>query len=165
VNINDEAIETDYAPADQQKPKRRARSFSAARPEFVRMSFRFSRDAPFESVETRGMLSNEMSQPGRTGNAGVLRIVKAAQRAFASVDPTGHRSVVVSLRSRCCSAWSSLLRLPPPVSVGLRTIETGGDNLAQRQALSAFASDALRCKSPQIRLFGGDIREDVAARV
>ena len=111
------------------------------------------------------MLSNEMSQPGRTGNARVLRIVKTAQRAFASVDPTGHRSVVVTLRNRCCSVGSSVLRRLPPVSVGLRTIETGGANLAQRQALSAFASNALRCKSPEMRLFGGDIREDVAARV
>ena len=114
VNVNNEAIETDYALADQQKPKQRARSFSAVRVEFVRMLFRFSSDAPLESVETRGMLSNEMSQPGRTGNTRVLRIVKAAQRAFASVDPTGHRSVVVTLRNHCCSAWSSLLRLRRP---------------------------------------------------
>ena len=72
--------------------------------------------------------TNPMSQPGRTGNVGVLRIVNAAQRTSVSVDPTGHRSVVVNLRSACSSVRSSTLRLPPPVSVGLRTIETGVPN-------------------------------------
>ena len=89
--------------------------------------------------------TNPMSQPGRTGNVGVLRIVKAAQRTSPSIDPTGHRSVVVSLRSGGCFVWGTALRFRPPVSVGLRTIETGAANLAQCQspwASRRFSVDA-----------------------
>jgi len=90
-----------------------------------------------------------MSQPGRTGNLGALRIVKAAQRTSSSVDPTGRRSAVVSLRSISSSVWGFTLRLPPPVSMGLRTIETGGAKLAQRQNPRAFPPNDLRYKSPK----------------
>jgi hypothetical protein len=51
-----------------------------------------------------------------------------------------------------------------PVSVGLRTIETGAAILAQRQGPWAFRLTHGRHKSRETRLFGGDIREDVAAR-
>jgi len=46
----------------------------------------------------------------------------------------------------------------------LRAIETGGIDLTQRQIPWAFGSTDRRCKSPQIRLFGGGIRDDAAAR-
>ena len=42
---------------------------------------------------------------------------------------------------------SLILRSSPPVSVGLRTIETGGANLAQRQELRAFARVSLGAKA------------------
>ena len=98
--------------------------------------------------------THRMSQPGRTGNLGVLRIVKSAQRTGSSVDPIGRRSVVVILRSVGSSLRSSTLRFPPPVSMALRTIETGGAKLAQRQSPWAFAATRRRCKSPEIRLCG-----------
>jgi hypothetical protein len=102
-------------------------------------------------------ITYEMSQPGRTGNVGVLRIVNAAQRTSVSADPIGHRSVVVNLRSVGSSDWSSMLRLPPPVSMGLRAIETGGANLVQRQSPWAFAAARCRSKSPIVRLHGGHV--------
>ena len=107
--------------------------------------------------------ANPMSQPGRTGNLGVLRIVKAAQRTNSSVDPIGHRSVIVILRSVGSSFRSSMLRLLPPVSMGPRAIETGGENLAQRQSPRAFEPSNLRCKSPQIRLRRGTIQSIMTA--
>ena len=102
--------------------------------------------------------ANRISQPGWTGNAGVLRIAKAAQRTAMSDDPNGDRSIAASSRNVSSPFGSSMLRIRPPVSVGLRTIETGGSNLAQRQDPRAFAPRLSRCKSRKTRVYGDDIR-------
>lgn len=81
-----------------------------------------------------GTVANQISQPGWTGNLGALRIVKAVQRAPSSVDPIGRRSSAESSRDASFSSWSSRLRFSSPVSVGLRTIETGAAILAQCQS-------------------------------
>jgi hypothetical protein len=102
------------------------------------------------------VVSNRIPQPGGTGNVGALRILKAVRRA-SPVDPIGHRSMAASVRTGDSLTRRSTVRVSPPVSVGLRTIETGVARLAQCQAPCAFAPNRLRCKSPQIRLFGGSI--------
>jgi len=108
------------------------------------------------------MQATQMSQPGGTGNLGALRIVKAAQRTSSSVDPIGYRSVPASSRNASSLAGSSMLRTSTPVSVGLRTIETGGENLAQCQAARAIAANELRCKSRENRLRCVNVDNDVA---
>ena len=69
-----------------------------------------------------------ISRPGWTGNLGALRIVKAVQRTLSSVDPIGHRSMVVTSCNVDSPTGSSMLHIFSPVSVGLRNIETGGEN-------------------------------------
>lgn len=55
--------------------------------------------------------------------------------------------MAVSLRNIGSLFGRSIVRVSPPVSVGLRTIETGGANLAQRQNLRAFARVSLGAKA------------------
>ena len=55
-----------------------------------------------------------------------------------------------------------MLHTSTPVSVGLRTIETGGENLAQCQAARAIAANELRCKSRENRLRCVNVDNDVA---
>jgi hypothetical protein len=98
--------------------------------------------------------ATRISQPGGTGNVGALRIVKAAQRTLSSVDPIGRRSAVASSRNPSSLCGSSTSRASPPVSVGLRTIETGGANLAQCQTPRALQRFNSRCKSPETRVCG-----------
>jgi hypothetical protein len=72
--------------------------------------------------------ANHISRPGWTGNLGVLRIVKAVQRTLSSVDPIGHRSMVVTSCNVDSPTGSSMAHFFSPVSVGLHTIETGGES-------------------------------------
>ena len=100
------------------------------------------------------MRPHRISEPDGSGNQ-ALQTVKAARWTISSVGLVGHRSVAMSSRSTCLPRWSLALCFFPPVSVGLRTIETGGANLVQRQSLGAFAASRCRCKSPIVRLYGG----------
>ena len=90
-------------------------------------------------------VSNRIPQPGGTGNVGALRTLKAVQRA-SPVGSIGHRSMAASVRNVGSLCGSLTVRFSPPVSMGLRTIETGGANLAQRQDLRAFARVSLDAK-------------------
>jgi hypothetical protein len=47
--------------------------------------------------------------------------------------------------------------------VGLRTIETGGKELAQRQSLRGLQRFTLTAKVPVTRLFGGHLPREIAA--
>jgi hypothetical protein len=49
--------------------------------------------------------------------------------------------------------------------VGLRTIETGGKELAQRQSLRGLQRFTLTAKVPTTRLFGGHLLREIAACV
>ena len=89
--------------------------------------------------------AHRISQPGGTGNVGALRTLKAVQRA-SPVGPIGHRSMAASVRNVDSLFGRSTVRVSPPVSMGLRTIEMGGANLAQRQDLRAFARLTLGAK-------------------
>jgi hypothetical protein len=106
------------------------------------------------------MEASRISQPGRTGTVGALRIVKAAQRTRSSVDPIGCRSAAASSRNASSLFGSSMSRTSPPVSVGLRTIETGGSSPAQRQVSWAFARVNAPCKSPHTRVCRAVIDHD-----
>ncbi len=66
----------------------------------------------------------EIPQPGGTGNVGALWTLKAVRRA-SPVGPIGHRSMAASVRNVGSLCGSLTVRFSPPVSVGLRTIETG----------------------------------------
>jgi hypothetical protein len=91
------------------------------------------------------VIANRISQPGWTGNVGALGTLKTVQRA-SPVGPIGHYSMAASVRIVDSLVRRSTVRISPPVSVGLRTIETGGANLVQRQSLRAFARVSLDAK-------------------
>lgn len=113
-----------------------------------------------------GMASHaeRISQPGRTGNVEVLRIVKAARRTSSSVDPVGYRSMAASSRTVSSPRGSLALRFLRPASVGLRSIETGGSKLAQGQIPCAFPGHDAPCKSRQSCLRGSDIESGVVRK-
>ena len=118
---------------------------NAEKPYSIRFHFLAADAGEIGHAAWHGMQATQMSQPGGTGKLGCLRIVKAAQRTLSSVDPIGCRSAVASSRKASSAPRSSMLREMSPVSVGLRTIETGGAKLAQRQsprALQRFNVDA-----------------------
>jgi hypothetical protein len=107
--------------------------------------------APVGILSLMTAIANRISQPGGTGNVGVLRILKAVRRA-SPVGPIGHRSMVASVRNVDSLFGRSTACVSPPVSMGLRTIETGGASLAQRQTPRAFARSRPPCKSQQTPL-------------
>ncbi len=104
--------------------------------------------APVGILSRMTVVSNRIPQPGGTGNVGALRTLKAVQRA-SPVGPIGHRSMAASVRIVGSLFRRSTVRISPPVSVGLRTIETGGVSLAQRQTPRAFGRSRPPCKSQQ----------------
>ena len=110
-------------------------------------------------------IAPRIPQPGRTGNPKVLGTVKAARRTILSVGPIGHRSVAAASRNDGLPLWSSALCIFAPVSVGLRTIETGAARLAQRQALRAFAPNDVDAKVRKSASTAAPSPKDVAARV
>jgi hypothetical protein len=112
------------------------------------------------------MASNatQISQPGWTGN------LSAADRESCAADTLvrrsiGHRSMTASSCTLGSPVGSLIVCTSSPVSVGLRTIETGGKELAQRQSLRGLQRFTLTAKVPTTRLFGGHLLREIAACV
>jgi hypothetical protein len=104
----------------------------------------------------------EFSQPGRTGN------LSAADRESCAADTLvrrsiGHRSMTASSCTLGSPVGSLFVCTTSPVSVGLRTIETGANKLAQRQSLRGLQRFTLAAKVPTTRLFGRNLLREIAA--
>jgi hypothetical protein len=108
--------------------------------------------------------ATQISQPGWTGNP------SAADRESCAADTLvrrsiGHRSMTASSCTLGSPVGSLIVCTTSPVSVGLRTIETGGTKLAQSQSLRGLQRFTLAAKVPTTRLFGGDLLREIAACV
>ena len=110
-----------------------------------RFDFSLLRHPRFDKLSCMYGNAHRIPQPGGTGNVGAPRTLEAVQRA-SPVGPIGHHSMAASVRIVDSLVRRSTVRISPPVSMGLRTIETGGANLAQRQNLRAFARVSLDAK-------------------
>jgi hypothetical protein len=131
-------VATDYPPPTVQHAPRKS---SERKPDLS-----LPAPSPVAILARTTVVSNRIPQPGGTGNVGAPRTLKAVRRA-SPVGPIGHRSMAASVRIVGSLFGRSTVRVSPPVSVGLRTIETGGANLAQRQNLRAFARVSLGAKA------------------
>ena len=89
-------------------------------------------------LDSMSFFPNDISRPGWTGNLGALRIVKAAQGTHLSLDPIGHRSMVVTSCNVDSLCRSSMQHFFSPVSGALRAIETGGESWRNVSILGLF---------------------------